>query len=188
MFRLRGPHRGAGVIIGPKAGQRLQVPGPRDPPALPGHVRRAVTQDPSRVEHAAATVLRVSVISDQGALTVTLHRPLAAAHSCSEAPCTGRGFAPVLLRAGGTDAPLLRPHSPPHWWTPWVWREDPRPRPGCSLPSRLQSPSCPRFSRGPSPGEDGATGREAPRPGLGPPGHQGRPGQHHPPWTDGPGS
>lgn len=86
-------HRGAGVITGPKAGQRLQVPSPRDPsvPALvlsSGHVQRAVTQDPSRVEHAAATALRVSVISDQGALTVTLHRPLAAAHSHSKAPCT----------------------------------------------------------------------------------------------------
>lgn len=172
--------QGVGVITGPKAGHRrvqgwqpLQAQSPRDPlPSpwswLPGHVRRAVTQDPSQVGHAAATVWRVSIISDEGALTITSLRPLPdtctqalAAHWSSKAPCTGRVLCPGAVQADGTDAPLLCPHSPPHWWRPWVWREDPCPRPG-RRPSCLQPPSSSRFSRGPGLGERGATGRDAP--------------------------
>ena len=170
--------------------QPLQAPSPRDPlPSpwswLPGHVPRAVTQDPSRVGHAAATVLRVSIIFDEGALTITSHRPLpdtctqALAAPWSSRPCTGGVLCPGAVQADGTDAPLLRPHSPPHWWRPWVWREDPRPGPDAPA-SCLQPPSSSRFSRGPGLREGGATGRDVPRPGLGLPGHQGHPGQHPP--------
>nr|CAI9704864.1 unnamed protein product [Rangifer tarandus platyrhynchus] len=149
-------HRGAGVITGPKAGQRLQVPSPRDPsaPALvlsSGHVQRAVTQDPSRVEHAAATVLRVSVISDQGALTVTLHRPLAAAHSHSEAPCTEALRLRCCGQAGQT--PLrCAPTAHPTGGRPGCGGKTPARGPDAPSPPTCSPPPPLGSSGGPAPG------------------------------------